>query len=250
MKKQDKLIKTFVKMQYAALAQRAGSCCGPEATGAGLEGITSVEQLYGKDKLASLPEGATAIAAGCGDPTALAELRPGEVVLDLGSGGGIDCLLAAERVGPEGRVIGVDMTPEMVEVARKNAQAIGAKNVEFRLGEIESLPLEDGTVDVVISNCVINLSSDKDAVFQETFRVLRPGGRLAVSDIVALGKLPTTVRGSMANWAACVAGALEKDVYLEKIKNAGFEVTGITETPINLMGIRVASAHIKAAKPL
>ncbi|MBI4216710.1 MAG: arsenite methyltransferase [Chloroflexi bacterium] len=249
MKKQDKLIKTFVRIQYAALAQRAGSCCAPEATSARPEGAASVEQLYGKEKLASLPEGATAIAAGCGDPTALAELKPGEVVLDLGSGGGIDCLLAAERVGPRGRVIGIDLTPEMVEVARQNAAAVEAKNVEFHLGEIESLPLEEASVDVIISNCVINLSPDKDAVFQEAFRVLRPGGRLAVADIVALGKLPTTVRGSMASWAACVAGALEKEEYLGKIQAAGFEVTGITETPVNLKGIRVASAKIKATKP-
>jgi ubiquinone/menaquinone biosynthesis C-methylase UbiE len=164
----------------------------------------------------------TDISFGCGNPTAIAELSAGEVVLDLGSGGGIDCFLAAKQVGPSGRVIGLDMTPDMVRLARHNAKKVGAGNVEFRYGEIEDMPLPDGLVDVIISNCVINLSPDKDAVFAEAFRVLRPGGRLSVSDIVTRGELPPSVRDRLDAWAGCLAGALDESDYVEKIQRAGF----------------------------
>jgi SAM-dependent methyltransferase len=165
----------------------------------------------------------TGASLGCGNPLAIADLRPGEVVLDLGSGGGIDCFLAARQVGPQGTVIGLDMTTDMVKLARRNARKIGVTNVEFQWGEMEEMPLPDASVDVVISNCVINLSPDKDAVFAEAFRVLRPGGRLSVADIVIDGSLPRAIRQSMDAWAGCVAGALDEAVYLGKIRAAGFE---------------------------
>jgi ubiquinone/menaquinone biosynthesis C-methylase UbiE len=160
---------------------------------------------------------------GCGNPLAIAELQPGEVVLDLGSGGGIDCFLAAKKVGPEGQVIGLDMTPDMIRLARRNAKKIGMKNVDFRFGEMEDMPLPDSSVDVIISNCVINLSPDKDSVFREAYRVLRPGGRLSVSDIVVDGDLPQVIRARMDAWAACVAGALDESIYLNKMRAAGFQ---------------------------
>jgi len=170
-----------------------------------------------------LPDSVTEASLGCGNPLAIAGLQPGEVVLDLGSGGGIDCFLAAKRVGPEGRVIGLDMTPDMIKLARRNAKKIGATNVDFRYGKMEDMPLPDGSVDVIISNCVINLSPDKDAVFQEAYRVLRPGGRLSVSDVVVDGELPPSIRERLDAWAGCIAGALDETVYLEKIGAAGFE---------------------------
>ncbi len=170
-----------------------------------------------------MPESVTDISLGCGNPLAISELQAGEVVLDLGSGGGIDCFLAAKQVGPEGKVIGLDVTPEMIKLARSNAKKIGATNVDFRYGEMEDIPLPDGSVDVVISNCVINLSPDKDAVFGEVFRVLRPGGRMNVSDIVVDGDLPQPIRDSLDAWAGCVAGALDESDYLSKIRGAGFE---------------------------
>ena len=172
-----------------------------------------------------IPEGAN-LGLGCGNPVALASLRPGETVLDLGSGGGIDCFLAARKVGPEGRVIGVDMTAEMIHLARENAQKSGLKNVEFRLGEIENLPLEDGSVDAVISNCVINLSTDKERVFREIYRVLKPGGRMMVSDIVLDGELPAKVKDSVAAYTGCIGGALKRDDYLAAIVKAGFTAGG------------------------
>jgi len=165
----------------------------------------------------------TDASLGCGNPLAIAGLKPGEVVLDLGSGGGIDCFLAAKKVGPEGRVIGLDMTPDMVKLARRNAKKIGTTNVDFRFGEMEDMPLPDASVDAIISNCVINLSPDKDAVFREAYRVLRPGGRLSVSDIVVDGDLPDFIRNKLDAWAGCIAGALDERVYLDKIRAAGFE---------------------------
>jgi SAM-dependent methyltransferase len=165
----------------------------------------------------------TGVSLGCGNPAAIGELQPGEVVLDLGSGGGIDCFLAARQVGPQGRVIGLDMTPEMIKLARRNAREVGATNVDFRYGEMEEIPLPDASVDVIISNCVINLSPDKDAVFREAYRVLRPGGRISVSDIVLDGELPAGIRERLDAWAACVAGALQEADYLAKIGAAGFE---------------------------
>ena len=196
----------------------ASSCCDPiEASG------DTAGRLYSDQELDGLPESVTGMSLGCGNPTAIAALQPGEVVLDLGSGGGIDCFLAARQVGPEGRVIGLDMTTDMIKLARRNAKKIGATNVDFRYGEMEEMPLPDGTVDVVISNCVINLSPDKDAVFAEVNRVLRPGGRMSVSDIVLNGELPRPILDNLNAWAGCIAGALDEGDYLAKIEAAGFE---------------------------
>jgi ubiquinone/menaquinone biosynthesis C-methylase UbiE len=200
-----------------AEAASQDSCCGPEGAASG------AARFYSEEELDGLPESVTDISLGCGNPLAISELQPGEVVLDLGSGGGIDCFLAARQVGPEGKVIGLDMTPDMIKLARRNAKKIGATNVDFRYGEMEEIPLPDGSVDAVISNCVINLSPDKDAVFREVFRVLRPGGRMNVSDIVVDGDLPRPVRESLDAWAGCVAGALDEADYLSKIRAAGFE---------------------------
>jgi len=202
------------------------SCCGPSQTD--VTQLTNAMRLYSTRELADLPESVTDVALGCGNPTAIAELKPGEVVLDLGSGGGIDCFLAARRVGPQGRVIGLDMTPEMIKLARRNAKKVGAANVEFRYGEMEDMPLADESVDVIISNCVINLSPDKDKVFSEAYRVLRPGGRLAVSDIVTYGPLPEVVRSSLEAWVGCVAGALDETAYLDKVRQAGFTEVEVT----------------------
>jgi len=203
-------------------ASRAGtSCCGP-SEGA-VEIASGAAALYSGEELAGLPDSVTGASLGCGNPIALAGLQPGEVVLDLGSGGGIDCFLAAKRVGPEGRVIGLDMTPDMIKLARKNAIKIGAENVDFRYGEMEEMPLPDRSVDVIISNCVVNLSPDKDAVFGEAFRVLRPGGRMMISDVVVDGELPPSIRERLDAWAGCIAGALDESVYLDKIRAAGFE---------------------------
>jgi SAM-dependent methyltransferase len=191
------------------------SCCDPvEASAAA--------RFYSDEELAGLPGSVTGASLGCGNPIAIAGLQPGEAVLDLGSGGGIDCFLAAEKVGPEGQVIGLDMTTDMIKLARRNAKKIGATNVDFRYGEMEDIPLPDQSVDVVISNCVINLSPDKDAVFRETYRVLRPGGRLSVSDIVVDGQLPQVIRDNLNAWAGCIAGALDESDYLGKIRSAGF----------------------------
>ena len=197
------------------------SCCGPSE--AAVESTGTAVRLYSVGELAGLPDSVTDVALGCGNPTAITELRPGETVLDLGSGGGIDCFLAAKKVGPEGQVIGLDMTPDMIKLARRNAKKIGATNVEFRYGEMEDIPLPDEAVDAIISNCVINLSPDKDAVFGEAYRVLRPGGRMSVSDIVIHGELPQSLRDRLDAWAGCIAGALDESVYLSKIRAAGFE---------------------------
>jgi SAM-dependent methyltransferase len=199
------------------------SCCGPSAEVADDAGADVAARFYSVAELGDLPDSVTDVSLGCGNPTAIASLQPGEVVLDLGSGGGIDCFIAAEKVGPEGRVIGLDMTPDMIKLARRNAKKVGLKNVEFRYGEMEDIPLPDASVDVIISNCVINLSPDKDAVFGEVFRVLRPGGRMTVSDIVVDGDLPQSIRSRLDAWAGCIAGALDESVYLDKIRAAGFE---------------------------
>ena len=196
------------------------SCCGSSAVA--VESTGAAGRFYSADELDGLPDTVTDVSLGCGNPIAIAELKPGEVVLDLGSGGGIDCFLAAKQVGPQGRVIGLDMTPDMIKLARRNARKVGAENVDFRYGEMEEIPLPDESVDVIISNCVINLSPDKDAVFREAYRVLRPGGRVFVSDIVVDGDLPHSIREQMDAWAACIAGALDESVYLEKIRAAGF----------------------------
>jgi SAM-dependent methyltransferase len=213
-------IKKVVREGYARRVRERSSCCAP--SGADLTRAASRAIGYTDEELNSVPEGAN-LGLGCGNPVALASLAPGETVLDLGSGAGFDCFLAANRIGSGGRVIGVDMTPEMIEQARENARKGGYTNVEFRLGEIENIPAADNSVDVVISNCVINLSPDKPRVFAEAFRVLKPGGRLMVSDIALLQELPDFIRESVTAYIGCVAGAMLKDEYLETIKSAGFQ---------------------------
>jgi len=229
-----------VKKKYGQIAQASGTCCGSKQESCCAAGPTAEELSagvgYSPAELASIPEGAN-LGLGCGNPVALASLKPGETVLDLGSGGGIDCFLAARKVGPEGRVIGVDMTPEMIRLARENAEKSGLKNVEFRQGEIESLPLEDGSVDAAISNCVINLSPDKGRVFREVYRVLKPGGRMMVSDIVLDGELPERVKDSVAAYTGCIGGALKRQDYLAAIARAGFtqvEIESETKVPVDL----------------
>ena len=232
----DEKIKEAVRQAYGGIASQfvegpaGASCCGPSQSTSccgpsevTVESTGAAAKFYSTEELADLPDTVTAISLGCGNPTAIAELQPGEVVLDLGSGGGIDCFLAAKKVGSEGRVIGLDMTPDMIKLARRNAKKIGATNVEFRYGEMEEMPIPDESVDVIISNCVINLSPDKDAVFGEAYRVLRPGGRMSVSDIVVDGDLPQAIRSRLDSWAGCIAGALDESVYLDKIRAAGFE---------------------------
>ena len=195
-------------------------CCGPAACCGGGDPITS--DLYSDAENQGLPADAVAASLGCGNPTALLPLEPGQIVLDLGSGGGIDVLLSAKRVGPTGKVYGLDMTDEMLALARENQQKAGATNVEFLKGTIEAIPLPDNSVDVIISNCVINLSSDKDAVLREAFRVLKPGGRFAVSDVVVRGEVPADMRRNMELWVGCIAGALEETEYTSKLAAAGF----------------------------
>jgi arsenite methyltransferase len=223
-------IKDAVREKYSQAALRAaGSCCGGTAR-AGADPITS--NLYANDETGALPEAAVLASLGCGNPTALAELKPGETVLDLGSGGGIDVLLSARRVGPAGKAYGLDMTDEMLALARDNQRKAGAANVEFLKGEIEAIPLPDNSVDVIISNCVINLSADKDRVLREAFRVLKPGGRLAVSDVVTRGAVPDALRRDMLLWVGCIAGALEQDDYRAKLAAAGFETIGLEPTRV------------------
>ena len=205
------------------------SCCSPSsAADPRISKLIGEKIGYSQEEMAQVPEGAN-LGLGCGNPTALASLKEGEVVLDLGSGAGFDCFLAAAKVGDRGKVIGVDMTPEMLEKARENARKGKYENVEFRLGEIENLPVADNTVDVIISNCVINLSEDKQRVFDETYRVLKPGGRLMVSDIVLTRELPENIRNSISAYVECVSGALRKDNYLQAIKKAGFGEVKVVE---------------------
>jgi len=210
-----------VQAKYGEIAKSGGKtgCCGPDACGCG-DPITS--NLYSDSEPAGLPAEALAVSLGCGNPTALLQLEPGQTVLDLGSGGGIDVLLSARRVGPAGKAYGLDMTDEMLALARENQRKAGATNVEFLKGTIEAIPLPDATVDVIVSNCVINLSPDKDAVLREAFRVLKPGGRFAVADVVVLGEVPAEIRRSMELWVGCVAGALEEKEYVSKLHAAGF----------------------------
>jgi len=228
-------IREAVRTRYAAAATSATSCCGTGASdcGAGANDASVISsELYTVDELGALPTAAVLASLGCGNPTALAELRPGETVLDLGSGGGIDVLLSARRVGPTGFAYGLDMTDEMLALARRNAAMRNVENVEFLKGEIEHIPLPDASVDVVISNCVINLSADKPQVLREAFRVLRPGGRFAVSDIVVQGSMPEAVRTSMEAWAGCLAGALEEREYRSFLSAAGFAGIDVEVTRI------------------
>ena len=267
-------IKDVVKEKYgqAALRVHSGgsSCCGASAaTGMGCDPITS--NLYDATQSGQIPEEALLASLGCGNPTALAQLNAGEVVLDLGSGGGIDVLLSARRVGPTGKAYGLDMTDEMLALANENKRKAGADNVEFLKGEIEHIPLPDNTVDVIISNCVINLSADKDRVLREAFRVLKPGGRLAVSDVVTRGAMAPEIRESVLLWVGCVAGALEENEYRTRLASAGFEQIDIEPTRIyrvedareflSAAGINVEaiapevdgkfmSAFVRAKKPL
>jgi len=266
-------IQQAVREKYGAIAAsvtRASSgtgCCGSIACGCG-DPISS--NLYGEAETSGLPADAVTASLGCGNPTALIALEPGQTVLDLGSGGGIDVLLSARRVGPGGKAYGLDMTDEMLALARENQRKAGATNVEFLKGTIEAIPLPDNSVDVVISNCVINLSSDKDAVLREAFRVLKPGGRLAVSDVVVRGDVPADIRRSMELWVGCIAGALEETEYAAKLQAAGFADIDVepwriyelddaraflTESGVDVDRLapqvenRFASAFVRARKP-
>ena len=224
-------IKKAVRESYAQVAKQ-GSCCGPTACNTVETAQASCCNIGYSEKDIKKAPGGSNLGLGCGNPVALASLKEGEVVLDLGAGGGFDCFLAADRVGKNGKVIGVDMTPEMIDKARENAQKSKYRNVEFRLGEIENLPAADTSVDVIISNCVINLSVDKKQVFKEAFRVLKPGGRLMVSDLVLYKELPEAIKKSVGAYVGCVAGALLKHDYIEAIKDAGFrDVKILAETP-------------------
>jgi len=258
-------VREAVRRKYAGhalqVARGAGSCCGGGA------GDPITRDLYDEAQREGLPAGAVAASLGCGNPTALADLRPGETVLDLGSGGGIDVLLSAGRVGPTGFAYGLDMTDEMLALAERNRAAAGAANVRFLKGHLEAIPLPDAAVDVVVSNCVINLTADKPRVLREAFRVLRPGGRFAVSDVVVQGRLPEALRRDMEAWAGCVAGALEEGEYRRHLEEAGFEEVEVQVTRVHdeaelaeatgcAAGIppegfegRVVSAFVRARKP-
>jgi arsenite methyltransferase len=233
-------IKTIVRERYGKLANENRSCCGPvESCCGSTDRAQDIGKAigYSEEDLKGVPGGAN-LGLGCGNPVALATLREGETVLDLGSGAGFDCFLAAKRVGEKGRVIGVDMTAEMIEKARENAKKDNYQNVEFRLGEIEHLPVADNSVDVVISNCVVNLSPDKREVFQEAFRALKPGGRLMISDIVLLEELPESIKDSVEAYVGCIAGAIRRDEYLQAMEAAGFQNVKImdeTSFPIESM---------------
>ena len=265
-------IKQVVKERYGQAALRVttggSSCCGATSGKGCADPITS--NLYEEGQAGQVPEEALLASLGCGNPTALAQLNPGEVVLDLGSGGGIDVLLSARRVGPTGKAYGLDMTDEMLALANENKRKAGAENVEFLRGEIESIPLPDNSVDVIISNCVINLSADKDRVLREAFRVLRPGGRFAVSDVVTRGEILPEIRQSILLWVGCVAGALDESEYRDKLGAAGFEQVDVEPTRIyraedardflpedmNVDAIaphvdgKVMSAFVRAVKPV
>jgi SAM-dependent methyltransferase len=235
MSKAVEAVKEVVKEKYGEAARRvvageSSSCCGAAACGTDIDPIT--RDLYQQSQTSILPEEAVRASLGCGNPTALAQLNAGEIVLDLGSGGGIDVLLSARRVGPTGKAYGLDMTDDMLALARENQKKAGLENVEFLRGEIENIPLPDNSVDVIISNCVINLSADKDRVLREAFRVLKPGGRLAVSDVVVRGEVPEEIRRSVLLWVGCIAGALSDSDYESKLKAAGFQQIEIEPTRV------------------
>jgi arsenite methyltransferase len=251
----EKEIKEFVKQRYSKIATKEDSSCSC-CSGTGMESIIQQARAagYSADEIKSIPEEAI-FGLGCGNPTALAEINEGETVLDLGSGGGIDVFLAANKVGEQGKVIGVDMTKEMVRTAVKNAEESGYENVEFKLGEIENLPIENNSIDVIISNCVINLTPDKSVAYREAFRVLKPGGIILVSDLVTDGDIPDEIRSSFQAWSECIAGAMEKQDYLDTIKEAGFKDVEIVEAhyftepnmDVRLEG-KILSMQVKANK--
>lgn len=230
----EKNVEKAVREKYGAAARQVAegktACCGGGGELSGCDPIT--RNLYDREEKNGLPREAVAASLGCGNPTALAQLQPGEIVLDLGSGGGMDVLLSARRVAPGGKAYGLDMTDEMLALARDNQKKAGVENAEFLKGTIENIPLPDSSVDVIISNCVINLSGDKDRVMREAFRVLKPGGRFAVSDVVIRGEVPAEVRRSMELWVGCIAGALEESEYREKLSIAGFEAVDVEPTRI------------------
>ena len=241
-------IQQAVRERYGAIAasvsnaSKNSGCCGPSPCGCS-DPITS--NLYSADETGALPADAVTASLGCGNPTALIDLQPGQTVLDLGSGGGIDVLLSAKRVGPTGKVYGLDMTDEMLALARENQRNAGATNVEFLKGTIESIPLPDNSVDVIISNCVINLSGDKDAVLREAFRVLKPGGRFAVSDVVVRGDVPDAIRRSMELWVGCIAGALRDTDFAARLQAAGF--TDVSVEPWRVYEVKDAQAFLTEA---
>ena len=245
----DQSITETVREKYGRAARQVetgkAACCGTAPSASGLSGDPITSNLYEISQKGEIPETALAASLGCGNPTALAKLSPGEVVLDLGSGGGIDVLLSARRVGPSGKAYGLDMTDEMLALARRHQQESGLPNVEFLKGQIEDIPLPDGAVDVILSNCVINLSADKDRVLREAFRVLRPGGRFAVSDIVVSGELPVAVRENMLLWVGCVAGALSEDEYRHKLEAAGF--VDVTVEPTRVYSANDAREFLTSA---
>ena len=245
-KMKDDEIKEIVKKTYAKVATSGCSCCGDSSqllSGIELTALTG----YSHDELKDLPAKVKEVFAGCGNPVALSELKVGETVLDIGSGGGLDAFLAAKKVGTTGRVVGLDFTREMIRKAMRNAKELGLKNVEFRFGDAEDMPVETSSVDVVISNCVINLAPDKDEVFKEAYRVLKPGGRIVISDIVTEGELPEEIRRDPRYWAGCVAGALEIEDYLRKIRKAGFKRVKVMSRANFTKTI--LSINVKAEKP-
>jgi arsenite methyltransferase len=249
----EKEVKKFVKDRYGKIASQKDSCCS--CCGRPPNIVEQAKSMgYSEEEIKSIPTEAV-MGLGCGNPTALAELKEGEIVLDLGSGGGLDVFLAANKVGEKGKVIGVDMTTEMIQKAKENARKADYQNVEFKLGEIENLPVENDSVDVIISNCVINLSPDKLATFREALRVLKPNGRILISDLVTEGELPADIRKSFDAWAGCIAGALEKQEYLDTIKKAGFRDIEIISQHTygepgmdNRLAGKITSVRVKAFK--
>ena len=252
----DTQIKEVVRERYGELARSssAGSdCCATDCCSGDEADLDSILPLYATDQTDGLPAEALAASAGCGNPHAIGTLQPGETVVDFGSGGGIDCFIAAKAVGEQGRVVGIDMTEDMIDLARSNAGRLGLGNVEFHLSEMESTPLEDGSVDAIISNCVINLAPDKDLVFREAYRILRPGGRLMVSDLVKIAEIPQEEAEDTANWVSCLAGTEMKDMYLGRMETAGFtDVQIVSSAPWKDEGWRssIHSMNISAVKPV